>query len=136
MDTMVIIFFAIIAGALLVMVAYLAFQEGRLKGAKDERAWRGTPVEAQIAKGKDGKYGASIGEQRPTKFNADWITTGGDRHVTRDDVVALVRKYWPEAYIYEPETGASIRPPVTRAELDRNRSSRDAADMAVTVATM
>ena len=87
----------------------ICYKEGQYAGRRAERACHGTDVEAHVSKGADGKYGVAVGECRPTAFNADWITTGGDRHVTRDDAVALVLKYWPLAYIYDPEADVTIQ---------------------------
>ena len=75
-------------------------------------------MEAHVSQGKDGKFGVAVGPNRPTAFNADWITTGGDRHETRKDAVKLVRKYWPDAYIYDPQKDKTIqRPGDTEAQM-------------------
>ena len=88
--------------------AYVGYAGGRRDGRA--RALRGLPptgwqVEAHVKRGKDGRYGVSVGRHRPGQLVADldtdWISTGGDRFLGAREARSFVRGYWPGAVIVE-----------------------------------
>ena len=89
-------------------------------------------VEAIVKKGKDGRYGVTVGRwpQEGDEHDADWISTGGDRFEDKKDAIHLIKTYWPTGVcIIDPEEDERNRE-------RRRKRQRDLDETAMNVSTM
>ena len=88
----------------------IGYRRGKYDTERRLIAEQGCRVEGRVTKGKDGRFGLEVGAAptafRP-KFDADLITTGGDRKRDRALVAAKFRRYWPTARLLD-EAGKEI----------------------------